>query len=157
MYLAVNYIPRGYSNMSVYRPIVTDGSGFSTGHLYKNVWNDSLKHPVFVDVSKQAGITIEGFGHAATIADINRDGWKDIYVTNDFIGDDILYINNHDGTFTDKSREYFKHTSATAMGQDIEDINNDGLADVFELDMNPPDNYRKKMFLANNSYITYQN
>src|ERR1700760_697373 len=53
MYLAVNYIPRGYSNMSVYRPIVTDGSGFSTGHLYKNVWNDSLKHPVFVDVSKQ--------------------------------------------------------------------------------------------------------
>jgi hypothetical protein len=157
MYLAVNYIPRGYSAMSTYRPVVTDGSGFSTGHLYKNVWNDSLKHPVFVDVSKQAGITIEGFGHAATIADINHDGWKDIYVTNDFIGNDILYINNHDGTFTDRSKEYFKHTSATAMGQDIEDINNDGLADVFELDMNPPDNYRKKMFLANNSYITYQN
>jgi ASPIC/UnbV protein/VCBS repeat protein len=156
MYLAVNDIPRGY-NINAYRPIVTDGSFFSTGHLYKNVWSDSLKHPVFADVSKQAGITIEGFGHAATIADINGDGWKDIYVSNDFIGSDILYINNHDGTFTDKSRSYFKHTSASAMGQDIEDINNDGLPDVFELDMNPPDNYRKKMFLSNNSYITYQN
>jgi hypothetical protein len=156
MYLAVNYIPRRYSNISTYRPVVTDGSFFSTGHLFKNVWSDSLKHPVFVDVSKEAGITIEGFGHAATIADVNHDGWKDIYVTNDFIGNDILYINNHDGTFTDRSKEYFKHTSATAMGQDIVDINNDGLADLFELDMNPPDNYRKKMFLANNSYITYQ-
>ena len=156
MYLAVNNIPRGY-NINAYRKIVTDGSFFSTGHLYRNEWSDSLKHPVFRDVSKEAGITIEGFGHAATIADINGDGWKDIYVTNDFIGNDILYINNHDGTFTDKVKSYFKHTSAAAMGQDIEDINNDGLPDLFELDMNPPDNFRKKMFLANNSYITYQN
>jgi len=156
MYLAVNNIPKGY-NINAYRKVVTDGSFFSTGHLYRNEWSDSLKHPVYRDVSKEAGITIEGFGHAASIADINGDGWKDIYVTNDFIGSDILYINNHDGTFADKSRSYFKHTSSAAMGQDIEDINNDGLPDLFELDMNPPDNYRKKMFLANNSYITYQN
>jgi len=156
MYLAVNNIPKGY-NINAYRKVVTDGSFFSTGHLYRNEWTDSLKHPVYRDVSKEAGITIEGFGHAASIADINGDGWKDIYVTNDFIGSDILYINNHDGTFTDKSRSYFKHTSSAAMGQDIQDINNDGLPDLFELDMNPPDNYRKKMFLANNSYITYQN
>jgi len=156
MYLTVNEVPKGY-NTSYFKPIVTDGSFFSTGHLYRNIWSDSLKHPVFVDVSKQAGITIEGFGHAATIADINHDGWKDIYVTNDFIGSNILYINNHDGTFTDKSRTYFKHTSATSMGQDIEDINNDGLADIVELDMNPPDNYRKKMFLSTNNYLIYQN
>ena len=84
----------------------------------------------------------------STTVDINRDGWKDIYVTNDFLSDNILYINNHDGTFTDKSKEYFKHTSMSAMGQDIEDINNDGLADVFELDMNPEDNYRKKMMMS---------
>ncbi len=117
----------------------------------------SLKHPVFHDVSKQAGITLDGFGHGATIADINRDGWKDIYVTNDFISNNILYINNHDGTFTDRSKEYFKHTSLNAMGQDIIDINNDGLADVVELDMNPEDNYRKKMMLNANNYNTYQN
>jgi ASPIC and UnbV/FG-GAP-like repeat len=156
MYLTVNEIPKGY-NANVFKPIATDGSFPSTGRLYRNDWNDSLKHPVFTDVSKQAGITTEGFGHDVTIADINRDGWKDIYVSNDFIGDDILYINNHDGTFTNKIKSYFKHTSANGMGQDIEDINNDGLADVVELDMNPPDNYRKKMFLNANSYQIYQN
>jgi hypothetical protein len=156
MYLVVNNIPKGY-NANVYKPIVTDGSFPSTGRLYRNDWNDSLKHPVFTDVSKQAGITTEGFGHDVTIADINKDGWKDIYVSNDFLGDDILYINNHDGTFTDKVKSYFKHTSANGMGQDIEDINNDGLADVVELDMDPPDNYRKKLFQGPNNYRSYQN
>ena len=62
-----------------------------------------------------------------TIADFNKDGWKDIFVTNDFISNDLLYINNHDGTFTDKAVIYFKHTSANGMGQDVIDINNDGL------------------------------
>ncbi|HXB94671.1 MAG TPA: VCBS repeat-containing protein, partial [Puia sp.] len=156
MYLTVNVIPKG-SNPNQFRKVITDGSYPSTGHLYHNEWNESLKHPVFRDVSKEAGITIEGYGHAATIADINRDGWKDIYISNDFVGNDILYINNHDGTFTDKAKTYFKHTSANGMGQDIEDVNNDGLADVVELDMNPPDNYRKKMFLNASSYLIYQN
>ncbi|HET6256954.1 MAG TPA: VCBS repeat-containing protein [Puia sp.] len=155
MYLTVNNVPPHY-NANYFRPIVSDGSFPSTGKLYRNDWNDSLKHPVFTDVSKQAGITFEGFGHDATIADINRDGWPDIYVSNDFIGDNILYINNHDGTFSNKIKSYFKHTSQATMGQDIEDINNDGLADVVELDMDPPDNYRKKMFLAANNYRYYQ-
>jgi ASPIC and UnbV/FG-GAP-like repeat len=156
MYLTINNIPKGY-NTGYYKPIVTDGSFPSTGRLYRNDWNDSLKHPVFTDVSKQAGITTEGFGHDATIADINRDGWRDIYISNDFLGDDILYINNHDGTFTNKVKSYFKHTSANGMGQDIVDINNDGLADVVELDMDPPDNYRKKLFQGSNNYRSYQN
>ena len=156
MYLTVNYIPKNY-NTGYFKPIVTDGSFPSTGRLYRNDWNDSLNHPVFTDVSKQAGITTEGFGHDATIVDINQDGWKDIYVSNDFLGDDILYINNHDGTFTNKAHSYFKHTSANGMGQDIEDINNDGLADLVELDMDPPDNYRKKLFQGPNNYRTNQN
>jgi hypothetical protein len=129
----------------------------SMGRLYHSVWDPQLKHLVFHDASAQAGININGYGHAATIVDINRDGWKDIYVSNDFIGSNILYINNHDGTFTDRSKEYFKHTSFNAMGQDIVDINNDGLADVFELDMNPGDNYRKKMMMMASSYQTIQN
>jgi hypothetical protein len=156
MYLTVNEIRPG-ENADIFRPIVKDGSAPSTGRLYRNDWNDSLKHPVFTDVSKQAGITIEGYGHAVTIADINQDGWKDIYVTNDFISNDLLYINNHDGTFTEKSKSYFKHTAANGMGQDIEDINNDGLPDIVELDMNPEDNYRKKMMMSGNRYLNYQN
>ena len=128
----------------------------SMGRLYHNEWDAKLNHPVFKDVSTKAGIKYQGFGHAATIVDINRDGWKDIYVSNDFLSSNLLYINNHDGTFTDRSKEYFKHTSFNAMGQDIVDINNDGLADVFELDMNPEDNYRKKMMLGPNSYQSIQ-
>jgi hypothetical protein len=156
MYLTVNEIRPG-ENPDLFRPIVKDGTARSTGRLYRNDWNDSLKHPVFTDVSRQAGLLREGYGHDVTIADINKDGWKDIYVSNDFLSNDLLYINNHDGTFTEKSGRYFKHTAANGMGQDIEDINNDGLADVVELDMSPEDNYRKKMMLNGNRYLTYQN
>ena len=144
-------------NPSRFRPIITDGSHPSTGRLYRNDWNDTLKHGVFVNVSSVAGINTEGYGHAGIITDINQDGWKDIYVTNDFLSNNILYINNHNGTFTDRSKEYFKQTSTFAMGVDIQDLNNDGLLDVVELDMNPQDNYRKKMMLGSNSYQTMQN
>ncbi|HEY0434103.1 MAG TPA: VCBS repeat-containing protein, partial [Chitinophagaceae bacterium] len=142
---------------SQFRPIITNGTHPSTGRLYRNDWNDSLKHPYFTNVSKEAGITIEGYGHAATVADFNQDGWKDIYVSNDFLSCDILYINNRDGTFTDQARRYFKHTSANSMGQDVEDINNDGLEDVMVLDMDPEDNNRKKTMLSPANYRTYQN
>ncbi len=156
MYLTVNEAIAN-DNQSTFRPVIKDGSHRSTGKLFRNEWDPVLKHPVFKDVSKVAGILTEGYGHGTSIVDINRDGWKDIYVTNDFLTSDILYINNHDGTFTDKSKEYFKHTSANAMGQDVEDLNNDGLADVFSLDMDPEDNFRKKMMLSSNSYQTLQN
>ena len=156
MYLAVNQILTN-DNPSVFRKKITDGSHPSTGRLYRNDWSAELGHPVFTDVSKQAGVTIEGYGHAVSIADFNLDGWKDIFVTNDFNSNDLLYINNHDGTFTDKASSFFKHTSANGMGQDVIDINNDGLSDVVELDMNPEDNYRKKTMLNTGNYRTYQN
>lgn len=156
MYLAVNQIVKTV-NPAIYRPKITDGSFPSTGRLYRNDMNVTLKHPVFTNVTKEAGLTIEGYGHGVTIADINKDGWKDIFVTNDFNSNDLLYINNHNGTFTDKASAYFKHTSANGMGQDIIDINNDGLSDLVELDMNPEDNYRKKMMLSAAGYQNYQN
>jgi len=155
MYLTVNEANESY-NPNIFGAKGAKTPNSSRGRLYHNDWDARLKHPVFHDVSAKAGINLEGYGHAATIVDINRDGWKDIYVTNDFVSSNILYINNHDGTFTDRSKEYFKHTSLNAMGQDIVDINNDGLADVFELDMNPEDNYRKKMMLGSNSYQNIQ-
>ena len=156
MYLVVNEIVNS-TLPNVFHPIAKDGSFPSSGKLFRNDWNDSLKHPVFADVSKQAGVAIEGYGHSVNICDFNRDGWKDIYVTNDYLPNDVLLINNHDGTFTDRLSEYFKHTSSNAMGIDINDINNDGLEDVVVLDMDPEDNYRKKMMLNAASYQTYQN
>ena len=80
-----------------FRPKVTDGTALNTDRLYRNNGDGT-----FTNVSKQAGITIEGWGHAACITDINNDGWPDIYVANDFVSNDLCYINNHDGTFTNE-------------------------------------------------------
>ncbi len=156
VYITVNETEED-RNPSEYRPKRKDGSAPSTGRLYRNDWNAKLGHPVFTDVTRQAGLTMEGYGHSATVADFNKDGWKDIYVANDFLSNDLLYINNHDGTFTEKAASYFKHTSANGMGQDVIDINNDGLADVVEMDMDPEDNYRKKMLMAGYNYQNYLN
>lgn len=125
--------------------------------LFRNDWNDSLKHPVYTDVSKEAGIQHPGYGLGIAIADINKDGWKDIYVTNDFFSSDLLYINNKNGTFTEKAKDYLKHTSQNAMGNDIADINNDGLADIITVDMAAEDNYRRKKNMGGNNYNIYLN
>ncbi|HTE25888.1 VCBS repeat-containing protein [Flavitalea sp.] len=125
--------------------------------LFRNDYNEALKHPVYTDVSKEAKIIEGGYGLGVSITDINSDGWKDIYVTNDFFSNDLLYINNKNGTFTNKAKEYFKHTSRNAMGNDIADINNDGLPDVLAVDMNPEDNFRKKKNMGSNNYFVYQN
>jgi hypothetical protein len=93
MYLVVNQIVDSRTP-NVFHKLKTDGSFPSSGHLYRNDWNDSLKHPVFTDVSKQAGIGTEGYGHSVAIVDINQDGWKDIYVANDYLPNDLLWINN---------------------------------------------------------------
>ena len=121
-----------------------DTSNMDMDKLFRNDWNAKLNHPVFTDVSKEAGINEHGFGLGVAITDINRDGWKDIYVTNDFFGSDHLYINNKNGTFSEHVKDCFKHTSRNAMGNDVADLNNDGLADIFTVDMNPESNYRKK-------------
>jgi len=155
MYLTVNQASESfYANVFGRRD--ENSQAESRGRLFHSEWDPSLHHPVFHDVSAKAGITLSGFGHAATIVDMDMDGWKDIYVSNDFVSANILYINNHDGTFTDRSKDFFKHTSFNAMGQDIVDLNNDGLADVLELDMSPEDNYRKKMMLNPLSYQLFK-
>lgn len=156
MYLTVNEASNG-EKFSTFLQRNDLKASASVGKLYRNDMDSSLRHPVFHDVSDAAGIKYEGFGHAASVCDINNDGWKDIYVSDDFLSNNILYINNHDGTFTNRLKEYFKHTSFNSMGQDVVDINNDGLPDVIELDMNPEDNYRKKKMLASDTYLTYQN
>jgi enediyne biosynthesis protein E4 len=140
-----------------YHDKIVDGSSKRTDRLYRNDFSKTLNHPVFTNVSKEAGILIEGYGLGVNITDINRDGWKDIYVTNDYLTNDLMYINNRDGTFSDQAADYFKHTSYSAMGNEVEDLNNDGLVDILAVDMMPADNYRKKMMISANYYLGYQN
>src|SRR5690606_4647574 len=84
------------------------------------------------------------------------DGWPDIYVANDFLSNDLLYINNGDGTFTNNIAQMLKHQSHNSMGMDIAEFNNDGLVDIAFLDMLPPDNFRQKtMFAPTENYDLY--
>lgn len=156
VYLTVNEI-NDRNSPFVFRPVIKDGSNSSTGRLYRNDPDAKLNHPVFTDVSKQAGIQTEGYGNQASITDINKDGWEDIYISNDYLMNDLLWINNRNGTFSERISSAFKHTSNSAMGNDAGDINNDGLIDFVTLDMNPEDNYRKKMMLPPASYQFFQN
>lgn len=160
LYLAVNHQRKTkYANESPnsFHPRKADVVSFNHDRLYRNDWDPARKHAVFTDVSLEAGIKGEGFGLAINITDINRDGWKDIYVSNDYLTNDHLYINNKNGTFTDRVSEYLKHTCYSAMGNDIVDFNNDGLVDIVAVDMLPEDNYRRKTMLPANNYNTFQN
>ncbi len=134
----------------------SDGTSPNVDRLYRNDFDPKRGHAVFTDVSDEAGITYEGFGLGLNICDINRDGWKDIYVTNDFATKDLLYINNRNGTFTNQARDAFRHTSYSAMGNDVADINHDGLADMVAMDMLPEDNLRKKSLMGGSNYFVHQ-
>ncbi|MCC6288234.1 MAG: VCBS repeat-containing protein [Chitinophagaceae bacterium] len=122
-------------------------------HLYRNDNN------VFTDVTASAGIIANplGYGLGVAVSDINNDGWPDIYVTNDYVEEDYLYINNHDGTFTEKLKEELGHISNFSMGCDIADMNNDGWTDIFTLDMLPEDNRRQKLLYMPDNYEVYNN
>ena len=105
----------------------------------------------------EAGITHEGYGLGLAVTDVNVDGWPDIYVSNDYLSNDILYINNKNGTFTNRIAEFIGHQSQFSMGNDAADINNDGLPDLITLDMLPETNARKKTTIGNKTYLTYIN
>ncbi len=136
---------------NVIRPKRLKGEMINTDRLYRNNGDET-----FTDVSQHAGITVEGYGLGVTITDINQDNWLDIFVSNDYLSNDLLYINNRNGTFTDRAAESFKHTSYSAMGNDVADINNDALPDIVSVDMLPPDNTRQKLMLGATSYDRYR-
>lgn len=141
-----------------YAPFINTRKLRSLRHPYfgnKLYRNDNMK---FVEVSKEAGIHGSGlnFGLSASISDINMDNWPDIYVTNDYDEQDYCYINNRNGTFREVSHEILGHMSKSSMGSDIADINNDGYADIFVLDMLPEDNHRQKLLRGQDNYDRYQ-
>ncbi len=150
LFVGVNLIEEKYPTN--FKDVRSDGTDPNRDNLLQNNWDKDLKHPVFKDVSLEAGILNDGYSHSTLVLDFNKDGWQDIYVANDYQSDDIIYINNQDGTFSNQTGEIFKHFSLSAMGSDIGDVNNDGLADIFTTEMQPYYNKRKKLFQGGSNY-----
>ena len=130
-------------------PNIQPKKTYDTDRLYRN---DGGK---FKDVSKEAGIWNFGYGLSVSVSDFNRDGYPDVYAGNDFIQPDFLYINNRNGTFTNRLGEYFRHTSQHTMGTDLTDFDNDGLVDLYAVDMVPATDYRIKTLETSNSLSKY--
>jgi len=120
----------------------------SADYLFRN---DEGK---FVDVSALSGInrSIIGYGLGLSVADINLDGYPDLYIGNDFHENDYLYINQKNGTFIDTSEGAMMHTSQFSMGTDVADITNDGFPEIISMDMMPEDPYILKRSLGEDEY-----
>jgi len=132
-----------------YREKVVDGSAPSNDRLYRNNGDGS-----FTDVTLEAGIRYEGFGLGIAVSDFNFDGLDDLYITNDYLSNDLLYINNGDATFSNEIGMRLKHQSKFSMGVDVNDINNDGLHDILSVDMLAETNQRMKSTVMSVNYIS---
>lgn len=139
---------------------IVDGSGERTDRLYRQdrAADGSIR---FVEVGREHGILYQGFGLGVTVCDLNRDGRPDLYVSNDYLSNDLVYLNTleEDGKvmFRDVAADLLKHSSFSAMGNDVADLNNDGHPDVLTVDMLPADNYRRKLMLPANNYHNFVN
>jgi hypothetical protein len=147
----LNHSTKKIDNMELarYRNEVDSLAG---SKLYEN------RNNRFVDVSAKAGIRQNplNFGLGIAVADINKDGWQDVYVSNDYNEPDYLYLNKGDGTFKDDAQNCLSHLSHFSMGVDIADFNNDGLPDIMTLDMLPEDNRRQKLLQLQENYESFQ-
>lgn len=123
--------------------------------LFENVSENGILK--FRDITAKAGIINNAlnFGLSVIVADINQDGWPDLYTTSDYTEVDCYYVNNRNGTFTESLKKSFGHVSKFSMGADVADFNNDGRPDVLTLDMLPKDNHRQKLLKGPDLYDQY--
>ncbi len=135
-------IPLSMGNQYYYKKIVQNEYE-SSGHLYRNNGDST-----FSDVTEQSGVKKFGLTLGLIAADLNNDGWQDLYVSNDFQVPDFFYLNNKNGTFKEVLTESLQHTSMFGMGIDASDFTNDGLMDFAQLDMAPQDYKRSKINMA---------
>ncbi|NND33475.1 MAG: VCBS repeat-containing protein, partial [Saprospiraceae bacterium] len=134
----------GFDPLTFQKLITQDPAKYqvSFSHLYEN------QNGTYVDISQKAGITKPTFGLGLSIADINADGWLDIYIANDYYLPDNLYINKKDGSFADRAQIHLGQMSFFGMGIDVADLNNDLLQDIIVLDMASKDHVRSKTLMA---------
>lgn len=143
LYVA-NYPVTNFSTSNVtYLHLINTVTNENSDHLFENKGNNT-----FENVTEKAGLLAFGLSLSATVADFNKDGWDDIYVSSDFSTPDYFYINNGDGTFRNELKAITRQTSFYGMGTDAADVNNDGLIDLIQVDMSAPDNRRTKANMA---------
>ena len=141
----VNYRYDFRNNTKISTEIQRNIEEITSDQLYRN---DGDK---FTKVTGQAGLYNKAWGLGAAIGDFNNDDWPDIYVANDFLEPDFLYINQKDGTFSEEILNRFNHISFYSMGTDFADLNNDLRPDLITLDMAAEDYARSKENMASMS------
>jgi len=151
LYVA-NYPPTSFTApVDYYKYMIDNHEDRDSDHLYRN------DGELFVDVTKESGISNFGLSLGVVASDFNNDGNPDLYISNDFNAPDFMYINNGDGTFTNEILNSLQQTSFFGMGVDAADFNNDGWVDIFQLDMNAADNFRSKANMSSmNPEVFYQ-
>jgi len=150
LYLLNNFVTERLS--ASYRAKITDGSAINNDDFYRNNGDGT-----FSNVTLEAGIVIEGFGLGIAVGDVNKDGYPDLYISNDYISNDLLYINQQDGTFKNEIASLMSYQTKSSMGSDMADINNDGFPDMYTLDMMPEYYHKKKATINGFGYIYYIN
>lgn len=148
-----NYAPR--------KNFINTYDSLAGQRLYRNDQYKDAKgnlNTKFTEITKDAGINGSriGYGLGVAVADINLDGWPDIYVGNDFHENDYLYINQQNGKFLEQGAEMTMHTSQFSMGVDVADINNDAFPEIISMDMLPYDPYMLKRSMAEDDYNIFQ-
>lgn len=150
LYVA-NYPPTAFNTPAfIYLHLMQNVKDNQSGHLYRNDGN------TFTDVTEEAKLKNYGLSLSATVGDLNNDSWPDLYVSNDFTSPDFMYINNQDGTFREVVKSATAQTAFYGMGADIADINNDGLLDISQADMDGKSNRRRKANMGNTMPAKFQ-
>lgn len=148
--------PMNFEDNNYIKPIISTQKSkgpdvqFTSDRLYEN------KNGYFRDISEKAHLINEAFGLSAVVGDFNNDRLTDIYVANDFLKPDYLYINQGNNSFKEEFDLFFQHCSFSSMGTDFADINNDGCPDLMVVDMTPLDNYRQKTLMMTQNYDRFQ-
>jgi len=148
----LNHSANGFNALSSRSEYLKITNPLVGARLFRNDGNH------FTDATKETGInnSVIGYGLGITVADINMDGYPDVYVGNDFYENDYLYINQKNGSFKEEGENRLMHTSLYSMGVDVADVNNDAFPEIISLDMLPSDPDILKRSSGEDNYDLFQ-